>query len=148
MTLIDLIDEDVVKVPLEHTGKAEVLRELLDTLAGTGKLSEVERAYNALLERESQGSTGLEHGIAVPHAKTDAVETLTVAIGISPNGIEFGAMDGQPSKLFFLLLAPPGQSGPHLEALSEIARLSRSEAFLRALISSRSPTDVLELLRE
>ena len=148
MTLIDLIDEDVVKVPLEHTGKAEVLRELLDTLAGTGKLSEIERAYNALLERESQGSTGLEHGIAVPHAKTDAVETLTVAIGISPNGIEFGAMDGQPSKLFFLLLAPPGQSGPHLEALSEIARLSRSEAFLRALISSRSPTDVLELLRE
>lgn len=148
MTLIDLIDEDVVKVPLEHTGKAEVLRELLDTLAGTGKLSEVERAYNALLERESQGSTGLEHGIAVPHAKTDAVETLTVAIGISPNGIEFGAMDGQPSKLFFLLLAPPGQSGPHLEALSEIARLSRSEAFLRALISSRSPADVLELLRE
>ncbi len=148
MTLIDLIDEDVVKVPLEHTGKAEVLRELLDTLAGTGKLSEIERAYNALLERESQGSTGLEHGIAVPHAKTDAVETLTVAIGISPNGIEFGAMDGQPSKLFFLLLAPPGQSGPHLEALSEIARLSRSEAFLRALISSRSPADVLELLRE
>jgi len=148
MTLIDLIDEDVVKVPLEHTGKAEVIRELLDTLAGNGKLSEVERAYNALLERESQGSTGLEHGIAVPHAKTDAVETLTVAIGISPNGIEFGAMDGQPSKLFFLLLAPPGQSGPHLEALSEIARLSRSEAFLRALISSRSPTDVLELLRE
>ena len=148
MTLIDLIDEDVVKVPLEHTGKAEVLRELLDTLADTGKLSEVERAYNALLERESQGSTGLEHGIAVPHAKTDAVETLTVAIGISPNGIEFGAMDGQPSKLFFLLLAPPGQSGPHLEALSEIARLSRSEAFLRALISSRSPADVLELLRE
>ena len=148
MTLIDLIDEDVVKVPLEHTGKAEVLRELLDTLAGTGKLSEIERAYNALLERESQGSTGLEHGIAVPHAKTDAVEMLTVAIGISPNGIEFGAMDGQPSKLFFLLLAPPGQSGPHLEALSEIARLSRSEAFLRALISSRSPADVLELLRE
>ena len=148
MTLIDLIDEDVVKVPLEHTGKAEVIRELLDTLAGTGKLSEIDRAYNALLERESQGSTGLEHGIAVPHAKTDAVETLTVAIGISPNGIEFGAMDGQPSKLFFLLLAPPGQSGPHLEALSEIARLSRSEAFLRALISSRSPADVLELLRE
>jgi len=148
MTLIDLISEDVVKVPLEHTGKAEVIRELLDTLAGTGKLSETDRAYNALLERESQGSTGLEHGIAVPHAKTDAVETLTVAIGISPNGIEFGAMDGQPSKLFFLLLAPPDQSGPHLEALSEIARLSRSEAFLRALISSRSPADVLELLRE
>ena len=148
MTLIDQISEDVVKVPLEHSTKAEVIRELLDILADAGKLSDKDRAYNALLERESQGSTGLEYGIAVPHAKTDAVETLTIAIGISPDGIEFGAMDGRPSKLFFLLLAPPEQSGPHIEALAEIARLSRSEAFLRALISSRSPADVLELLRE
>ncbi len=148
MTLIDQISEDVVKVPLEQTSKTDVIRELLDILADAGKLSDSDRAYNALLERESQGSTGLEYGIAVPHAKTDAVETLTIAIGISPDGIEFGAMDGRPSKLFVLLLAPPGQSGPHIEALAEIARLSRSEAFLRALISSRSPADLLELLRE
>lgn len=148
MTLIDQISEDVVKVPLEQTNKTDVIRELLDILADAGKLSDSDRAYNALLERESQGSTGLEYGIAVPHAKTDAVETLTIAIGISPDGIEFGAMDGRPSKLFVLLLAPPGQSGPHIEALAEIARLSRSEAFLRALISSRSPADLLELLRE
>ena len=148
MTLIDQISEDVVKVPLEQTNKTDVIRELLDILADAGKLSDSDRAYNALLERESQGSTGLEYGIAVPHAKTDAVKTLTIAIGISPDGIEFGAMDGRPSKLFVLLLAPPGQSGPHIEALAEIARLSRSEAFLRALISSRSPADVLELLRE
>ncbi len=148
MALIDQISEDVVKVPLEQTNKTDVIRELLDILTDAGKLSDSDRAYNALLERESQGSTGLEYGIAVPHAKTDAVETLTIAIGISPDGIEFGAMDGRPSKLFVLLLAPPGQSGPHIEALAEIARLSRSEAFLRALISSKSPANVLELLRE
>ena len=148
MTLIDQISEDVVKVPLEQTNKTDVIRELLDILTDAGKLSDSDRAYNALLERESQGSTGLEYGIAVPHAKTDAVEALTIAIGISPDGIEFGAMDGRPSKLFVLLLAPPGQSGPHIEALAEIARLSRSEAFLRALISCKSPAKVLELLRE
>lgn len=148
MTLIDQISEDVVKVPLEQTNKTDVIRELLDILTDAGKLSDSDRAYNALLERESQGSTGLEYGIAVPHAKTDAVKTLTIAIGISPDGIEFGAMDGRPSKLFVLLLAPPGQSGPHIEALAEIARLSRSEAFLRALISCKSPAKVLELLRE
>lgn len=148
MALIDRIGADVIKVPLENTSKSEVIRELVAVLEQAGKVRDADAVYNALLERESQGSTGLEHGIAVPHAKTDAVETLTVAVGISPSGVEFGALDGQPSKLFFLLLAPHDQAGPHIEALAEIARLSQSQAFLRALIGSRSAAEVLELLRE
>ena len=148
MALIDLISEDVVKVPIQSTSKSAVIRELLDLLAGTGKVSDVERAYNALLERESKGSTGLEDGIAVPHAKTDAVQSLAAAVGIAPDGIDFEALDGKPSKLFFLLLAPPDQSGPHIEALAEIARLSHSQAFLRVLIASKSPAEVIEMFRE
>ena len=148
MALIDLISEDVVKVPIQSTGKSAVIRELLDLLGGTGKVSDIERAYNALLERESKGSTGLEDGIAVPHAKTDAVQSLVAALGIAPDGVDFEAMDGKPSKLFFLLLAPPDQSGPHIEALAEIARLSHSQAFLRVLIASKSPAEVIEMFRE
>lgn len=148
MALIDLISEDVIRVPIQATSKSAVIRELLDVLADTGKVSDVERAYNALLERESKGSTGLGDGIAVPHAKTDAVQTLTVALGIAPNGVDFAALDGQPSRLFFLLLAPPDQAGPHIEALAEIARLSHSQAFLRVLVASKSPAEVIEMLRE
>ena len=148
MTLIDTITEDVIKVPLERTAKTEVIRELLDVLVAAGKVSTPERALNALLERESKGSTGLEAGIAVPHAKTDAVDSLAIAIGIASDGVDFQALDGQPSKLFFMLLAPPDQSGPHIEALSEIAKLTRSQAFLRALIGSKSASEVMELLRD
>jgi nitrogen PTS system EIIA component len=148
MTLIDSITEDVIKVPLEQVGKPEVIRELLDVLTAAGHVKSPDRAYNALLERESQASTGLESGIAVPHAKTDAVDSLTIAIGISASGVDFQALDGELSKLFFMLLAPPDQSGPHIEALAEIARLTRSPAFLRALIGAQTGAEVLELLRD
>jgi mannitol/fructose-specific phosphotransferase system IIA component (Ntr-type) len=100
------------------------------------------------MKRESLGSTGLEQGIAVPHAKTQAVNALTVALGISPKGIEFQAIDGNPSKLFFLLLAPPDQSGPHIEALADIARITKSQAFCRTVISSTSAAEVVELFSE
>ena len=93
-------------------------------------------------------STGLEEGIAVPHAKTDAVKTLTIAIGISPEGVDFNSLDGKPSKLFFLMLAPPDQSGPHIEALAEIAKLSKSKAFINALINAKTPDEIVELFKE
>jgi fructose-specific phosphotransferase system IIA component len=148
MSLIELIDENVVKVPLAASTKNDAISELLDLLVDGGKVRNRDRALDALLERESQGSTGLESGIAVPHAKTDAVDSLVVAIGVSPAGIDFQALDGQPSRLFFLMLAPPDQSGPHIEALAEIARLARSQAFIRALIASGSAKDVIDLLSE
>ena len=148
MALIELIEENVVKVPLEAITKEGVVRELVDLLAAAGKISDKERVCAAVLEREAKGSTGLEEGIAVPHGKTTAVKRLTIAIGRAPRGIEFGALDGKPSRLFFLLLAPPDQSGPHIEALAEIARMARSKAFLGTLASVRSAAEVVELFRE
>ena len=148
MALIDLITEDVVRVPLTSTTKFDVLKELVDVLSQAGKLSEPEKVIDALQKRESLGSTGLENGIAVPHCKTDAVDTLTIAIGIAPQGLDFEALDGNPSTLFFCMLAPPDQSGPHIEALSEIARLTQSQAFCRTLIASRTPEEVIELFRD
>ncbi|MHC4581272.1 MAG: PTS sugar transporter subunit IIA, partial [Planctomycetota bacterium] len=89
----------------------------------------------------------LEKGIAVPHAKTPAVSSLKLAIGIAPGGIDFEALDKQPSKLFFLLVAAPDQSGPHVEALAEIAKLSRSNALCRALVNAENAAEVVELLK-
>lgn len=148
MALIDLIEEKVIKIPLTGKTKNEVIRELIDVLAGAGKITDKEKVYSVILERESKGSTGLEEGIAVPHAKTTAVTDLTLAIGISPQGIDFDALDKKPSQLFFLMLAPPDQSGPHLEALAEIARMTRSKAFCRTLINSQTPREVVELLQD
>lgn len=148
MALIELIEENVVKVPLEATTKEGVVRELVGLLAAAGKITDAERACESVLNREAKGSTGLEEGVAVPHGKTAAVKRLTIAVGIAPRGIEFGALDGKPSRLFFLLLAPPDQSGPHIEALAEIARMSRSKAFLATLAAARSAAEVVQLFRE
>jgi fructose-specific phosphotransferase system IIA component len=148
MSLSDLIQKNVVKVPIASTSKSEVIAELLDILVDAGKVADRDAAYNALLERESLGSTGLESGIAVPHAKTDAVARLTLAIGVAPQGVDFQSADGEPSRLFFLMLAPPDQSGPHIEALAEIARLARAPAFLKALARAESPEEVVELVNE
>jgi mannitol/fructose-specific phosphotransferase system IIA component (Ntr-type) len=148
MSLIDLISQDVVKVPLSASDKSGAIRELLDLLVASGAVSDSQGALDALLQRESLGSTGLESGIAVPHAKTAAAQSLVVAIGVSPAGIDFQALDGGLSHLFFLMLAPPDQSGPHIEALAEIARLAKSKAFIRALVTADSPQSVIELLSE
>ena len=148
MALADLISPEVVKVPLAARTKDEALRELARVLLDAGKIRELESVCDALLAREALGSTGLEQGIAVPHAKTRAVSKLTAAIGISPRGIDFQAIDGQPSRLFFLLLAPPDQSGPHIQALAEIARLAKSPTFMRLLSAASSPQEVADLIRE
>ena len=148
MAIIDLIATNVIRVPVKSKTKTEVIRELIDVLDKTGKLSDAESTFKAVIARENMGSTGLEKGIAVPHAKTEKVKSLTLAIGIAPDGVDFDSLDGEPSKLFFLLLAQPSQSGPHIEALAEIARITRSQSFCRLLLNAKTPEEVVELFKE
>jgi len=148
MALVDLINEDVVKVPLASENKPEVLRELVQILKDAKQINDFDSVLKAIIEREDKQSTGLEAGIAVPHGKCNSVQRLKIAIGISPDGIEFNSLDGNPSHLFFLLIAPPNQPGPHVEALAEIAKLSLSKNFCTSLINAKSSKEVVELLRE
>ncbi len=148
MALVDLVRKETVKAPLNSTGKIDIITELTDLLDKAGKLKDRDKALNALIARENQGSTGLEQGIAVPHAKTDAVDSICLAVGVSPGGVDFESMDGQPSHLFFLMLAPPEQSGKHVEVLSEIAKLTRSPSVLKMLTTANSPREVVEVFSE
>jgi fructose-specific phosphotransferase system IIA component len=147
MALIDMVEEKIVKTPLESKDKPEVLRELVRILKDADEIDDFDTVLKAVQEREDKQSTGLEKNIAVPHAKTAAVSSLKLAIGIAPQGIDFDSLDGEPSKLFFLLLAPPGQSGPHVEALAEIAKLASSKPFCKALILSDNAREVVELMK-
>ncbi|HAE21668.1 MAG TPA: hypothetical protein DCG47_05000 [Spirochaetaceae bacterium] len=148
MALIDLIEESVVRAPLMAQNKDDAIRELVSTLAAAGRIQDPAIALKAVLEREAKGSTGLEEGIAVPHGKTAAAPALAIAIGVAPQGIDFGSMDGKPARLLFLILAPPDQAGPHIEALAEIARMSRSKAFCAALASCRSPAELVAMFKD
>ena len=147
MTLIELVAEDIIKIPLESKDKPGVLRELIQILKDAGEIDDFDAVLVAIRQREDKSSTGLEDGIAVPHCKTPVVSSLKLAIGIAPDGIDFDSFDGKPSKLFFLLLASPSHSGPHVQALGKIATLTRSKAFCNALISASSAQEVVELIK-
>jgi fructose-specific phosphotransferase system IIA component len=147
MALMDLIDERAVKAPLEALDKEGVIKELSELLAEHGNVGDANALISAVWEREGMGSTGLDDGIAVPHGKSAAVRSLGVAIGIAPQGVDFGAADGKLSKIFFLMAAPLDHPGPHIETLAEIARLSHSKALIKALASAKSAEEVLSLLK-
>ncbi len=148
MALIDLVVPEIIKVPLGSTDKPGVLRELVGILRDAGRIQDYDAVLQAVQEREYKQSTGLEEGIAVPHGKTAAVSSLQLAIGIAPQGIDFNSLDGKPAKLFFLLVGSPDQSGPHVQALADVARLARSKAFCRALIGAEDVHEVVELMRD
>lgn len=147
MALIDLIQTNVIKTPLESTDKPEVLRELTQILKDAGEIDDFDAVLQCIQDREEQMSTGLKDGIAVPHGKTSTVPSLKMAIGIAPQGIDFNSLDGKPAQLFFLLVARKDQPGPHVEALAEIAKLAQSQAFCKALINAESAQEVVDLLR-
>jgi fructose-specific phosphotransferase system IIA component len=147
MALLDLVVPEVIKIPLQSKDKPDILRELVGVLKDAGKIQDFDAVLKAVQEREYKQSTGLEEGIAVPHGKTHAVSSLQLAIGIAPQGVDFDSLDGKPTKLFFLLVGSPDQSGPHVQALADVARLARSKVFCRALANAENVQQVVQLMK-
>ena len=145
MALFELVEVDVVKTPLKSKKKNDVIKELVKILKDSGKIKDSKKAIKAVLEREELSSTGLGEGIAIPHAKSDIVKELTIAIGLAPKGIDFDSLDDMPSTIFFLILAAPDQTGPHLQALTEIANITKNKKFCNAILNASNSKEVVEL---
>ncbi|MDC7123953.1 MAG: PTS sugar transporter subunit IIA [Spirochaetales bacterium] len=148
MGFLELLDKCLIKIPLEAHSKQALIEELLDLMDKNKKLLDREMAFHDVLKREALCSTGLERGIAIPHAKTSSVDDIVLAVGISEKGIDYDAMDGLPSSLFFMILAPPDKSGPHVEVLSDIAKMTKSESMCRLLRSSKNADEVIQLFED
>ncbi len=148
MRLTDFINKDAVCIDLKSNDKTAVLYELVDILLKSGgiKNSNRENLFNILCEREKLGSTGIANGAAIPHGKSDLVKSITIAIGISSNGVDFDSVDGQKTYIFALLIAPPSSAAPHLRALARIARLLKNKTFRHVLINTKSSEDVIKLI--
>lgn len=144
MLLTELLTADRIKVPLAAKDKAGVLRELTELLAAAVG-SDPAPLLAAVLDREQVLSTGIGHGIAIPHAKAE-VPQLAVVCGSLPAGIEFEALDGEPVRLFFLLIGPESAAGQHVKALSRIARLVRRESVRDALLGAGSAAEFYQIL--
>lgn len=148
MLLTELLSIDRVRIPLQAKSKDELLRELV-SLVTAGSSSEArEEVLRAVLERESVLSTGIGYGVAIPHGKSPAVQGLSMAAGRSRDPVEFDALDGQPARLFFLLVGPESAAGQHIKALSRISRIVRRDDVRARLLKAPDEKAFLRALEE
>ncbi|MEH8244025.1 fructose-specific PTS transporter subunit EIIC [Aeromonas veronii] len=141
-----LINEHLINLDLKATRKEEVFTEMARLLASQGKVSDEQAFIKDLWAREELGNTGFEEGVALPHAKSAAVCNPAVAIGISRNGIDYGAEDGKPSHIFFMIASPDGGANHHIEVLAELSGKLIEEGFIAKLLAAKTPADALALL--
>ena len=125
-----------------------VLRALAGRIAGLGLVSDAEGLFQKLWEREQLGSTGIGDGIAIPHCKLPGLTQGVVAIGMTPGGVGFGAADGEPVRLLFLVLSPSASPGEHLQVLATISRWIKAGTNADRILELREPAAVVRFLEE
>lgn len=147
MNIVDVIKKDMIKVPLVSTDKLGIITELVDVLAKAKGYAPDQRqtVLDAVLKRESLGSTGIGKGICIPHAKTNSVKEIRLVIGVSANAVDFASPDGEKSRIFFLVLAPEDAASAHVELLASIARTCSSPLFQRLLLQAKDADEVYRL---
>ncbi|WP_460056991.1 PTS sugar transporter subunit IIA [Spirochaeta dissipatitropha] len=138
---------DTVTTSLSGSNKHEIISSLLDLLCKTGKVSDRQLALNDLLEHESAMSTGMEHGIAIPHAKSDSVEELVACVGVSRKKIDFECLDRKPAQIFIMTLSPKGSTGPHVRFLAEMSQLLKDAKLRKRILKAKSDKELLEILQ-
>lgn len=148
--LSEMVQKDLVKIELESRTKWDAIEELVDLLITAHELRLVNRpeVVDALFARERSLSTGLEHGLAVPHGSVDCTSDILAAVGISKEGIPFDSLDGKPAELIVLLVIPKGAAQQHVRTLAGIARLAENAELRRRIRSARSADEVLEVIFE
>jgi PTS system fructose-specific IIC component len=146
MKITELLKSDTIILDLKSRTKEDVINELADKLYYAGRLSDKEKFKEAIHAREAQSTTGIGEGIAIPHAKTSAVKVPAIAFGRSVEGVEYEALDGQPSHLFFMIAASEGANNEHLETLSRLSSFLMDPAFRLKIESARSVDEVLRAI--
>jgi len=151
MKIVDFVGPELIVPQLAAREKSAVIRELADHLAahvsGPQKIDR-EVLAKVLLERERLASTAIGEGVAIPHGKLDAVGKLVACIGRAPAGVDFESMDGRPTHLFFVLVAPENSTCVHLKALARISRLFKDPEFRTRLIQAKDAAEMYRVIAE
>ncbi len=148
MKILDILDKRSILPEITSRTKEGVLRELVQSLAQAEKQINEDRMIEILLERESLGSTGIGEGVAIPHGKSKEVTKILAAFGRSLRGMDFQSLDGKPTHLFFLLIAPENSAGIHLKALAQVSRLMKDQTFRKRLMEARSGEEIQAVFSE
>ncbi len=145
MKIVEFLRPDAVIASLSgQTGQA-VLSELCRPLTATQKV-DGQRLLETLLDREKLGSTGIGEGVAIPHGKVSTLSGLMACFGRSAAGVDFRAIDGKPTHLFFALFAPENSAGAHLKALARISRIFKNPAFREAILGAADAAEIYRLI--
>lgn len=146
MNLKKLLSEETIIFGLKGSTKEEIIEEMVDLLVVRGRIKDRDAALKAVLEREQKMSTGMQHGIAIPHGKTDSVDKLVTAFGLKKEGVDFGSMDGKPSTIFIMTISSVSRTGPHIQFLSEISQVLNDPEKRDRILNSQNASEVLDVL--
>ncbi|MDD3088780.1 MAG: PTS sugar transporter subunit IIA [Candidatus Omnitrophica bacterium] len=150
MKIIDILCQSAVSVSLKARNKEEMLSELADLLVSSGKIKKTERTdvLKRIKEREIMGSTGIGKGVAIPHAKCPKMKDMVAAFGVCREGIDFKSLDGEPTYIFFMLIAPGETPGPHLMALAKISKLLDDKFVRDRLRHSSTAQEAYKIIKD
>ncbi|MBR0190858.1 MAG: PTS sugar transporter subunit IIA [Thermoguttaceae bacterium] len=149
MKFADFICNESLNANLKATTKEGAIREMVESLVNAGQLPKenYEDIVHNVLKREELGSTGIGRCVAVPHTKFD-VKKMVGTVSVSPNGVDFDSLDGQPVRVLFMLISPLDQPQEHLLALEHIAKQLREDTFRRFMMQAKNQADIIELLSD
>ena len=146
MRLLDSLRKTSILPDIDSHDKKGILELFADTLTDVSDRTR-EELVQVLLERERLGSTGIGGGVAIPHGKLKTIDKLLLAFGRSRKGVDFDAMDGRPTHLFFVLITPEGSTGTHLKMLARISRLLKDNSFKERLMSAETRDDLYQIIQ-
>ncbi|WHY03433.1 PTS fructose transporter subunit IIABC [Neobacillus sp. DY30] len=146
MRITELLTKETINLSLTSSTKSGAIEELVSVLDNAGKLSDRTEYKKAIIKREEQSTTGIGEGIAIPHAKTNAVKHAAIAFGRSKAGVNYESLDGQPAHLFFMIAATEGANNTHLEALSRLSTILLKEEVRHQLLKANSADEVLTII--
>lgn len=148
MRMSEFVVRDAIIPSLVATTKEAVIRGMVESLRDAGQFrgADLEDIIRAILKRELLGSTGIGRGVAIPHTKHQGVDRLVGTLAVSPQGVAFESLDGEPVFIFVLLISPQDRPGDHLRALENVSRCLRDDAFVRALRAASSREEISRLL--
>ena len=148
MRIAEILGKDLLIPNLQSKNKKGVLEELAGILVAQGKLPNLDKVVEILLDREKLGSTGIGDGIAIPHGKIKDLKGVVASFGRSREGVDFESIDQKPAHLFFLLVAPEDSAGIHLKALARISRLLKDSTFRKSLMEAETKEELYQIISE
>ncbi len=148
MNLTELLSPQCLRVPLNATTKDGAIAELVDVLAEQGMIHDRQAVLQAVMDREETASTGIGHGLAVPHGKCVGCNGLAMAIGKPAKPLDFNSRDGKPVDIIVLLASPPDKTGPHIQALARVSRLMLLESFRTEMLTAGNAEQLWNTIRK